>query len=627
MGVTDEVKDRIDIVEFISNYVPLQKAGRNYKGLCPFHADTTPSFVVFPDGQSWHCFGACGTGGDVFTFLMKKENLDFSEALRLLAQRAGISLAPRTEAEKAEDERRTLLHDINAAAAHYFHHLLLESSPGQVAREYLTGRQIADETMRTFQLGYALPDWEALSRHLINRGYQEADILAAGLTVERESGGYYDRFRGRLIFPIYDAMGGVVGFGGRALDDSLPKYVNTPQTPVFDKGSILYGVHMAKGAIRDEGAAIIVEGYMDVLMGHQHAFKNVVASMGTALTESQVRTLRRLTKSFILAMDADAAGEEASLRGLEVAKKHYGVEHRQSPQIRETYQHIWLKKYVDANIKVITMPSDQDPDDVIRNDPEHWARLVEQALPLMDYYFQVAAVDKDLDSAEGKSALVHQLLPLVKEIGDGIERAHYLQKLAGLVRIDEKKLAAEMARSKPPGKAEVAEGELLPVFQPSPALENYCLLLLIRAPDFIYELEELTPDDFLAVENRSIFLALGDCLEGEEPFDIGRFRATLDPLLAQHLDTLLEVEAKRPLLPDEELPGEIERSVSRIKDRNDRRELEQLQSLLRDARERGNVDEEFALREKVDLLMGRIRDRQHMKDRRNAWARTGRGWS
>jgi DNA primase len=627
MGVTDEVKDRIDIVEFISNYVPLQKAGRNYKGLCPFHADTTPSFVVFPDGQSWHCFGACGTGGDVFTFLMKKENLDFSEALRLLAQRAGISLAPRTEAEQAEDERRTLLHDINAAAAHYFHHLLLESSPGQVAREYLTGRQIADETMRTFQLGYALPDWEALSRHLINRGYQEADILAAGLTVERESGGYYDRFRGRLIFPIYDAMGGVVGFGGRALDDSLPKYVNTPQTPVFDKGSILYGVHMAKGAIRDEGAAIIVEGYMDVLMGHQHAFKNVVASMGTALTESQVRTLRRLTKSFILAMDADAAGEEASLRGLEVAKKHYGVEHRQSPQIRETYQHIWLKKYVDANIKVITMPSDQDPDDVIRNDPEHWARLVEQALPLMDYYFQVAAVDKDLDSAEGKSALVHQLLPLVKEIGDGIERAHYLQKLAGLVRIDEKKLAAEMARSKPPGKAEVAEGELLPVFQPSPALENYCLLLLIRAPDFIYELEELTPDDFLAVENRSIFLALGDCLEGEEPFDIGRFRATLDPLLAQHLDTLLEVEAKRPLLPDEELPGEIERSVSRIKDRNDRRELEQLQSLLRDARERGNVDEEFALREKVDLLMGRIRDRQHMKDRRNAWARTGRGWS
>jgi DNA primase len=620
MGVSDEIKDRIDIVEFISNYVPLQKAGRNYKGLCPFHADTTPSFVVFPDGQRWHCFGACATGGDIFTFLMKKENLDFSEALRLLAQRAGIPLAPRTEAQKAEDERRTLLHDINAAAAHYFHHLLLESSPGQVTREYLAGRQIANETIRTFQLGYALPDWEALSRRLINRGYQEADIFAAGLTVERESGGHYDRFRGRLIFPVYDARGSVVGFGGRALDDSLPKYVNTPQTPLFDKGSILYGIHVAKEAIRDEGAAIIVEGYMDVLMAHQHGFKNVVASMGTALTESQVRTLRKLTQSFVLAMDADAAGEEASLRGLEVVKKHYGVEHRQSPQIRETYQHIWLKKYVDANIKVITMPSGQDPDDVIRKDPEHWAQLVEQALPLMDYYFQVAAADKDLDSGQGKSALVHQLLPLIKEIGDGIERAHYLQKLAHLVKIDEKTLAAEMARSKARGKGELAEGALLPIFQPSPVLETYCLLLLLRTPDFIYDLEELTPDDFLRVENRSIFLALWDYLGGEEPFDIGQFRATLDPLLAQHLDTLLEEEGERPFLPDEELPGEIGRSVSRIKDRNDRRELQQLQSLLRDARERGDVEEEFALRERVDLLMRRIRDRQNMGGRRSAWA-------
>lgn len=625
MGVTDEIKDRIDIVEFISGYVPLQKAGRNYKGLCPFHADTTPSFVVFPDGQRWHCFGACATGGDIFTFLMKKENLDFSEALRLLGQRAGIPLAPRREAERAEDERRRLLREINTAAAQYFHHLLLYSSPGQGVREYLAKREMADETWTTFQLGYALPDWEALSRHLIEKGYQEADIFAAGLTVERESGGYYDRFRGRLIFPIYDGKGGVVGFGGRALDDSLPKYVNTPQTPLFDKGSILYGIHVAKGAIRDEGGAIIVEGYMDVLMAHQHGFKNIVASMGTALTESQVRTLRRLTKSFILAMDADAAGEEASLRGLEVVKKHYGVEHRQSPEIKETYQHIWLKKYVDANIKVITMPRGQDPDDVIRKDPEHWAQLVEQALPLMDYYFQIAAEDKDLDSAYEKSALVHQLLPLIREIGDGIERAHYLQKLARLVRIDERTLAAEMARSRGRGRAEVADGELLPVLQPLPALENYCLALLLQAPDFIYELEGLTPDDFLGVENRSIFQALLDYLEGEDAFDVGRFRATLDPLLAEHLSRLLEGEAKGPSLSDEGLPGEIERSVSRIKDRNDRRELGQLESLLRDAREQGDAEEEFSLKERIRLATERRLRREKVRDRKSGWTPTGAG--
>ncbi len=613
MGVTDEIKDRIDIVEFISSYVPLQKAGRNYKALCPFHADTTPSFVVFPDGQRWHCFGACATGGDIFTFLMKKENLDFSEALRLLAERAGIPLAPRTEAERVEDERHRLLREINSAAAQYFHHLLLHSTQGQVAREYLAEREMASETWGTFQLGYALPDWEALSRHLIEKGYDEADIFAAGLTVERESGGYYDRFRGRLIFPIHDGKGGVVGFGGRALDDSLPKYVNTPQTPLFDKGSVLYGIYVAKGTIRDEGMAIIVEGYMDVLMAHQHGFKNVVASMGTALTESQVRALRRLTKSFILAMDADAAGEEASLRGLEVVKKHYEVEHRRSPEIRQTYRHIWLKKYVDANIKVITMPSGQDPDDVIRNDPEHWARLVEQALPLMDYYFQVAAESKDLHSAEGKSALVRQLLPLINEIGDGIERAHYLQKLAHLVRIDERILAAEMARSKARGGAAVADGEVLSVLQQLSALENYCLLLLLKAPDLTYELEELTPDDFLVVENRSIFQALLDYLEREAAFDIGQLRATLDPLLVQHLDTLLEKEAKGPSLPDEELPGEIERSVSRIKDRNDRRELEQLESLFLDARERGDAAEEFALKERIRLVTERRLRREKVR--------------
>jgi DNA primase len=623
--ISDEIKDRVDIVEFISSYVPLQKAGRNHKGLCPFHADTTPSFVVFPDGQRWHCFGACATGGDIFTFLMKKENLDFSEALRLLAQRAGITLAPRTEAEKVEDARRRLLREINAAAAQYYHHLLLNSSAGQVAREYLTGREIADETRRTFQLGYALSDWEALSRHLSDKGYQEADVFAAGLTVERESGGHYDRFRGRLVFPICDEKGGVVGFGGRALDDSLPKYVNTPQTPLFDKGSILYGIHVTKEAIREQGVAIIVEGYMDVLMSHQHGFNNVVASMGTALTESQVRALRRLTKRFILAMDADAAGEEASLRGLEVVKRHYGVEHRQSPQIKETYQHIWLKKYVDANIKVISMPSGQDPDDVIRTDPDHWAQLVEQALPLMDYYFQVAAEGEDLDSAQGKSSFARQLLPLIRELGDGIERSHYLQRLAQSIRIDESTLAAEMARPTSRDRAEISgtDGEVLRALQPLVALENYCLLLLLKAPDLVCEFEELTPDDFLGVENLSILRALLEYLEREDTFDTDRFRETLDPLLAQHLDSLLEEEAKRPSLRHEELRGEIEHAVARIKDRNDRRELEELESLLRDAREQGDTEEEFALKERIRLVTERRLGREKLRGGERAWSRTG----
>lgn len=625
MGVIDEIKDRVDIVEFVSSYVPLQKAGRNYKALCPFHADTTPSFVVFPEGQRWHCFGACSTGGDIFTFLMKKENMEFSEALRVLAQRAGIPLAPRSQAEKGEEERRRLLRKINSAAAQYFHHLLLQSAEGDGAREYLAKREVAEGTWRDFQLGYSLPQWDALSRHLGAKGYREADLFAAGLTVERESGGYYDRFRGRLVFPIHDAKGGVVGFGGRALDDSLPKYVNSPQTPLFDKGHILYGIHLAKGAIRDAGVAIIVEGYMDVLMAHQHGFGNVVAAMGTALTEEQVRTLRKLTKSFTLAMDADAAGEQASLRGLEVAKKEYGIEHRQSPEIKAIYEHIKLKKYVDANIKVITMPAGQDPDDVIRTEPGHWARLVEHALPLMEYYFQVASDGKDLGSPEGKSALVHQLLPLIKEIGDGIERAHYLQKLARLVRIDERTLAAEMKRLRPRAgtTVPVAEDAVSPIFRTPPALENYCLVLLLNAPGHLHEFEELKPDDFLVAENRYVFQALLDFMEGEQGFDVKVFRASLDPVLGEHLDRLIEGGAGQPSLPEEDLPAEIRRSLSRIKDRKDRRELEELESLLRDAQQRG--DEGLALRERVDSLRRRIMEREKERGVRSAWSWDGAG--
>jgi DNA primase len=584
MGAVDEIKDRVDVVEFISQYVPLQKAGRNFKGLCPFHADTTPSFVVFPEGQRWHCFGACATGGDIFTFLMKKENLEFSEALRILAQRAGITLTARTEGQQKVDERHTLLREINSAAAHYFHHLLLDSPQAQPGREYLEQRQMLEETWRTFQLGYSLPEWEALSRHLAQKGYGEEDVFAAGLTV--------------------------VGFGARALDDSSAKYVNTPQTPIFDKGSILYGVHLARQAIRDEGTAIIVEGYMDVLMAHQHGFKNVVASMGTALTEAQVQALRRLTKSFTLAMDADAAGQQASLRGLEVVKKYYGVEHRQSPEIRETYRHIWLKRYVDANIKVITMPEGLDPDDVIRMDPGEWGALVEGAMPLMDYYFQVATAGRDLDSAEGKSELVRQLLPLIRELGDGIERAHYLQKLAHLIRIDERVLAAEMTRARTRGGAEksVDDGRAASVVAGASALESYCLALLLRSPEAIEGTQDLSADDFLCIENRSIFLALKNSLERPSAFDLEEFRTGLDPVLEEHLDSMLEGAEEGPVLPEEEVIGELERSLSRLRDRKDRSELLELESLLRDAQESGT--DGSALRERVDQLTQRIWERQ-----------------
>ena len=250
MSVIDEVKERLDIVEVVSSYVTLKKAGRTHKGLCPFHTEKTPSFVVFPDTQSWHCFGACGTGGDIFAFVMRQENVDFSEALEILARRAGVELKPQTEAQKAEGDLQQRLIEINRLAAAYFHNLLLLSPNGEVARNYLAGRGINRETIDRFQLGYALDNWHALGPYLAGKGYKETDLVSSGLAVGREDGGHYDRFRNRIMIPIRDQMGRPIGFGGRVLDDSQPKYLNTSETPIFGKGHVLFGIDLAKAAIR-----------------------------------------------------------------------------------------------------------------------------------------------------------------------------------------------------------------------------------------------------------------------------------------------------------------------------------------------------------------------------------------
>ncbi|MCX7669506.1 MAG: DNA primase, partial [Anaerolineae bacterium] len=285
MSVIDEIKERLDIVEVISQYVPLKKTGRNYKGLCPFHSEKTPSFVVFPENQSWHCFGACSTGGDVFTFIMKRENLDFGEALALLAERAGVALQPKAGGAPADEQKFERLRQLVAEAALYYHYLLVRADEAAIARAYLERRGLTRQTWENWQLGYALESWDALKDRLTARGYTLAELEEAGLIIRREDGsGYYDRFRGRLMIPIRDVQGRAVGFGARILREDperpQPKYINSPQTPIFDKGSLLYGLDMARKAIREADMAVLVEGYMDVLMSHQVGVTNVVAGMG-----------------------------------------------------------------------------------------------------------------------------------------------------------------------------------------------------------------------------------------------------------------------------------------------------------------------------------------------------------
>src|SRR5215216_1225493 len=322
-NVTDQIKERIDIVEFISAYVSLRKAGRNYLGFCPFHTNTrTPAFTVYPDTQSYHCFG-CKASGTVFDFLMQREGLEFKDALEQLAKRAGVQLKERTEQDVQTDQLRTRLLELNNAAATFFHHMLVKSPRGELARAYVAKRQIDQPTVEAFQLGYSPDEWSALLSYLTDRkGFEPEEIEAAGLIIKHETRGYYDRFRGRLMFPIRNMKGAVIAFGGRALGDTPPKYMNSPQTPLFDKSHVLYGLDLARDAIRSSDSAVIVEGYVDLIIAHQYGFRNVVAPLGTALTAEHVGVLKKLARQIYLALDADAAGIKATLKGVQTLREN-----------------------------------------------------------------------------------------------------------------------------------------------------------------------------------------------------------------------------------------------------------------------------------------------------------------
>lgn len=504
MSTIRDVKQRLDITEFIGEYVSLQKSGRNLKGLCPFHSEKHASFFVFPERQTWHCFGACGTGGDILSFVMRKEGLEFGPALRLLAERAGMDLSPRQASDKAADEAKVTLLQLNEAAAEYYHHLLVSAEAGKGARDYLAARQISSETIKSFRLGFSPGAWETLKNYLLGKGHGEQKLLEAGLLVQKEGGGSYDRFRGRLMFPICDVSGRVTGFGARALDDSMPKYINSPQSHVFDKSGVLYGIDKARSAIRKGDSAIIVEGYTDVLTAHQHGWQNVIGSMGTALTEKQVATIRGLTGNITLALDADLAGEEATLRGRAILA------------------------HSNAEAAVIVLPSGKDPDEVIREDPDLWAKLVEGPMPIMDFVFQSVTSKVDITRARDKSLAVQKLLPSLLEIRDPAQRYHYAEKLARAVKIKVpevqaalEKLRTESRRRRP---ARAAEPTRLARRLVSSPLEEYCLALLLQYPELRPAARELSPEHFECTENREVFdrwLHSSGVAELESGFDAG----------------------------------------------------------------------------------------------------------
>ena len=410
--ITEQIKNRLDVVDVVKEYLPeLKKAGISWKARCPFHQEKTPSFTVSPEKQIWHCFG-CGKGGDIFGFIKEIEGLEFVEALRILAKRAGVEL--KKQDPKLENERSRLL-DILRLSATWYHQVLLRAKTANIARDYVEKRKINTETAALWQMGFAPDAWDGLLNYLQSRGYRQNEISKAGLIASNDRGGYYDRFRNRLMFPISDAHGSVVGFTARKLkeDDFGGKYINTPETQIYHKSEVLYGLSLAKDEIRKQDLAVVVEGNMDCVSSHQAGVKNVVASSGTALTPEQIRLLKRYTKNIALAFDPDDAGQEALIRGLRSA---------------------WQE---DMQISIVSLPKGQDPDDLIKSNIEEWKQITKQGRNFMDWLFDKTEKENNLKTAEGKKQTAKVLLPWVGNLPNAVEQIHYLQLLSAKINVEE----------------------------------------------------------------------------------------------------------------------------------------------------------------------------------------------
>ena len=604
-SVIDEIKARIDIVELVSESVQLRRSGKNYSGFCPFHSNTrTPAFAVFPESGTWRCFGQCNEGGDIFGFTMKKEGWDFSEALQFLADKAGIQLKPPTPEEQAVAEEHDQLRSLLEEAVLFYRHQMLNTQPGKSAMEYLLKRGVLDTTAEAFGLGYAPDSWDAAAAHFISKGYTESDLLEAGLVSERDSGGVYDRFRNRLLFPIRDGRGRMAGFGARILKpEDVPKFLNSPQTPVFDKGRLLYGLDRARKKIRLQDQAVIVEGYLDVIALHQAGYTNAVSPMGTALTEHQLYLLKRLTRRIVLALDSDTAGNRATLRGLEIARQT--LDHESDP-VFDSRGLLGYEARLQADIRVTTLPEGMDPDDVVNNDPGQWERVIEQAKPIVIHVMDTLAANRDIEDPKTKSEIAEQILPLIQEVPSPIERDTYRQRLARLLRVDESVLWREAAiprrppRRTPRGRPPTDEFRVEPIPGASAgnyALEAYALGVILRRPDLLYRvdrdlqkfgLNRLAPADFLHADHQAILRLFQDSVNQDiaEPLDYVMNNLSL-PMMEVADDLLARTEKLDP--NEDRVLSDLLRSLLDLRARNLRQDIEHLRHLMEDSQEQGDL--------------------------------------
>ena len=484
-----QIKDKIDVAELIGEYIQLKQAGINKKGLCPFHNEKTPSFIVNSERQNWHCFG-CGKGGDIFSFMEEIEGMEFKEALKYLANRAGVQLTTfKSEVNSSEKNR---IKEINQEASKFFHNFLLKMSASKPALDYLKNRGLTDDTIEQWQIGFVSDQWDLLTQYLLKKGHSIDDLVASGLTIKRDAGStshsFYDRFRGRIMFPIWDVHDEVVGFTGRVLvetDKSGGKYVNTPQTIVYDKSRVIYGLNNAKKEIKSANLIVMVEGQMDVIACHQVGMKNVVASSGTALTEMQIKLLKRYSLNLNMAFDADEAGQNAAKRGIDLALAE------------------------GLRVGVIRIPENagKDPDECLKKNPDVWFEAVKKAQDVMEWFFDKNILGKDLSDHHQKQKIADAILPEIALIPYAVERDHWLRELAGRISVDTAVLREDLERIKKP-KAESRLSEKEKPKEVKPIERGRYDLLLERLYCLVFKFDKLFTDFF--AEDKQNLLSTGE---------------------------------------------------------------------------------------------------------------------
>jgi DNA primase len=568
-----EIRDRSSILEVVSDYVNLKKTGKNYKGLCPFHSEKTPSFMINEEKQIFHCFG-CGEGGNVFTFLMKVGHFSFPQAVEELAKRYGINL-PRREldpTQKKEMAKREVLFGINQTASEYFHHLLIQQKEGEEGRKYLSHRGINKETVEEHQLGYSPDRWDGLVRYFREKRIPLELAGELGLILPKKKEGWYDTFRRRIIFPIFDLHDRVIGFGGRVIKEGQPKYLNSPESSIYHKGEVLYGLPMAKQSVLEKDCVILVEGYFDLLTLHQNGLKYSIATLGTALTTQHIRTLKRYTKNLITVFDADPAGAQATLRSLPL--------------------------FLEAEVmgKTVLLPKDDDPDGFLRKGKrEEFEKKVVEAIPLLDFFFQRLMKANDMKSIEGKVKMAEEGIAMIGRIPDKIRREFYVKALAEQLDLKESFLY-EMLRSSPKERPK-AEEDLKRRFtaRSFPKSEETVVRLMVHHPELI---PIISGEGVLKEFQSPILKRIGEELES-----LYREKGKLD--LAEKLESLEENLKKRlcELVFEESglEPGQRERilmdCIRKIREEREKKDGSELLRRIKEAetKNQGNVLEALLL--------------------------------